>query len=241
MSRKVVLDTETTGIELAQGNRIIEVACVEIVDRRITRRQYQAYVNPQHKVEAGAFAVHGLSDEFLAEKPLFESIAGELLDFIDGAELVIHNAEFDIGFLDAEFARLAAPRRRLREMCPVIDTLPMARAMFPGQRVTLDALCKRYDINNSARKLHGALLDAQLLAEVYLALTAGQTSFDLALEAAAPAAVEQIDVQRVPRHVLRADAAEQAAHAAWLDQLDKQVEGGSVWRRQDDAGAPISC
>lgn len=232
MSRKIVLDTETTGMDIEQGHRIIEIGCVEIADRRISEDGgFHRYINPEREIDAGAKAVHGLDEEFLRQHPPFADIAGEFLRYVDGAELLIHNAAFDVGFLNAELARLGGSPRRIEDVCTVTDTLALARTLYPGQRVSLDALCRRLDIDNSARTLHGARLDAHLLAEVYLAMTAGQISLELALdaarqvEAAAPRAVVAV------RHVLRADADERAAHAAWLDRLDHDCGGGSVWRR----------
>jgi len=172
--RQVVLDTETTGLSVERGHRVVEIGCIELVERRPSGRRFQRYLNPQRPMDAGAQEVTGISDEFLADKPLFADVADEFVAFIEGAELVIHNAAFDVGFLDAELARLGRGHPPLREMCPVIDSLQIARERFPGQRNSLDALCKRLQVDNAHRTLHGALLDAQLLAEVYLNLTAGQ-------------------------------------------------------------------
>ena len=238
MSRIVVLDTETTGLEVAQGHRIIEIGCIELCERRRSGRTFHRYLNPERRVDAGALAVHGLDDAFLADKPRFAEVADELLELIRGAELVIHNAAFDVGFLDAELARLNPPRGRVSEFASVLDTLALARQRYPGQRNSLDALCKRLGIDNSARELHGALLDAELLAEVFISLTAGQNALDLELDEARPAAaapVGALPLTRRPR-VLRADAAEQAAHAARLDALDRQCKARSVWRRQSEPG-----
>ncbi len=238
MSRIVVLDTETTGLEVAQGHRIIEIGCIELCERRRSGRTFHRYLNPERRVDAGALAVHGLDDAFLADKPRFAEVADELLELIRGAELVIHNAAFDVGFLDAELARLNPPRGRVSEFASVLDTLALARQRYPGQRNSLDALCKRLGIDNSARELHGALLDAELLAEVFISLTAGQTALDLDLEEARPAAAVPVGASPLTRRprVLRADAAEQAAHAARLDALDRQCKARSVWRRQSEPG-----
>ena len=171
--REVVLDTETTGIEVREGHRIIEIGCVELLDRRLTGRHFHVYINPEREVEEGAFQVHGISDEFLADKPLFADVADEFMDFIRGAQLVIHNAAFDVGFIDAELERLGR-HGCVADHCSVVDTLLLARHKHPGQRNTLDALCKRYGVDNSQRELHGALLDAEILADVYLIMTGGR-------------------------------------------------------------------
>ncbi len=178
MSRIVVLDTETTGLDAESGHRIIEIGCIELVNRKITGQRFHYYLNPQREVDEGAFRVHGLSTSFLQDKPLFSSIVAELIDFISGSEVVIHNAIFDVKFLDAELARLTA-FKAFSEYCSIKDTLVMARAKHPGQKNNLDALCKRYKVDNQHRELHGALLDADILARVYLAMTGGQVSFDL--------------------------------------------------------------
>ncbi|PKM05413.1 MAG: DNA polymerase III subunit epsilon [Gammaproteobacteria bacterium HGW-Gammaproteobacteria-6] len=178
--REVVLDTETTGIDPKDGHRIIEIGCVELLDRRLTGRHFHAYINPQREVEEGALAVHGISDEFLADKPLFADVVSDFMQFVRGARLVIHNAPFDIGFLDAELQRLGGDMGRMADHCGVLDTLAMAREKHPGQRNSLDALCKRYMVDNSQRDLHGALLDAEILADVYLIMTGGQTALSLA-------------------------------------------------------------
>ncbi|MEM1081139.1 MAG: DNA polymerase III subunit epsilon, partial [Pseudomonadota bacterium] len=178
--RQIILDTETTGLEPEEGHRIIEVGCLEMIDRRLTGRSFHEYINPERDVESGALSVHGLSNEFLQDKPRFAEVAGDLMDFIRDAELVIHNAPFDVGFLDAEFARLVEPVAT-HQLAEVLDTLQLAREIHPGQRVSLDALCKRYEVDNSNRTLHGALLDAELLADVYLLMTGGQVSMALNL------------------------------------------------------------
>jgi len=177
--RQVVLDTETTGLETSRGHRIIEIGCVELIDRRITDKHWHFYINPQREIDAGAFAVHGISNESLQDKPLFSDVAQDFVDYIKGAELVIHNANFDVGFLDHEFAKLDGESTRISSICSVLDTLVMARQKHPGQKNNLDALCRRYFIDNSQRSLHGALLDARILADVYLAMTGGQTLLSL--------------------------------------------------------------
>jgi DNA polymerase-3 subunit epsilon len=232
MSRLVVLDTETTGLEVAHGHRVIEIGCVELLERRPSGRHFHRYLNPERDIDAGAAQIHGLNADFLADKPRFADIAAEFIDFIDGTELVIHNAEFDVGFLDAELQRLDGHFGSIARHAQVIDTLSMARRLYPGQRNALDALCKRLGVDNSGRQLHGALLDAQLLADVYLAMTAGQASLELAFAAlASPARAKSVPAAARSRKVLAADASEQSAHSAWLDLLDKECAGGSVWRR----------
>ncbi len=172
--RQVVLDTETTGLEVKQGHRIIEIGCVELINRRLTGRHYHQYVNPQRAVDEGALAVHGIGDDFLADKPLFAQVADEFMEFVQGAELVIHNAPFDLGFLDAEILRCRPDTPTLEQQYQIVDTLIMARQKHPGQRNNLDALCTRYGVDNTKRDLHGALLDAEILADVFLAMTGGQ-------------------------------------------------------------------
>jgi DNA polymerase-3 subunit epsilon len=234
--RQVVLDTETTGLEVRQGHRLIEIACVEMIERRPSGRHYQTYLNPDRAIDEGARQVTGIEDEFLLDKPHFEDVVDEFLAFIDGAELIIHNASFDVGFLDAELARAGAHYGRIADRCAVLDTLAMARERYPGQRNNLDALCKRLGVDNSARDLHGGLIDAQLLAEVYLAMTSGQVALDLGFEEAAEtvsaAVLQPVVLTRRPR-VLRASADEVAAHERRLDALDKSAgEGSSLWRRE---------
>src|SRR3954464_10920788 len=186
--RQIVLDTETTGLEHATGHRIVEIGCVEIVNRRLTGRKFHKYVNPEREIDAGALAVHGIGPELLRGAPKFAEIADELVAFISGAELVIHNAPFDVGFVDAELARLPGDPRTVAQLCRVLDTLALARSLHPGQRNSLDALCKRYSVDNSKRDLHGALLDAGILVDVYLAMTGGQSALALDVSAAREAA-----------------------------------------------------
>ncbi|WEN14003.1 DNA polymerase III subunit epsilon [Rhodanobacter sp. AS-Z3] len=231
--RQIILDTETTGLEVRQGHRLVEIACVEMVERRLTGRHYQTYLNPDRAIDEGARLVTGIEDEFLLDKPRFPEVVEEFLAFIDGAELVIHNASFDIGFLDAELARLDRGVGRISDRCTVLDTLAMARERYPGQRNSLDALCKRLGVDNSRRDLHGGLIDAQLLADVYLAMTSGQVAFDLGFDAVG----EQGDVVvaaplelRVRPRVLAASPEELALHEQRLDVLDKAAGGVSVWR-----------
>lgn len=232
--RQVVLDTETTGLEVRQGHRLVEIACVEMVGRRLTGRHYQTYLNPDRAIDEGARQVTGIEDEFLLDKPRFAEVVDEFLAFIDGAELIIHNASFDIGFLDAELARLDNGAGRIGDRCSVLDTLAMARERYPGQRNNLDALCKRLGVDNSRRDLHGGLIDAQLLADVYLAMTSGQVALDLGFESAAESAgaIEVVPVVlRARPRVLRATVEEVALHEQRLDALDKSVADGSVWRK----------
>ena len=237
--RQIVLDTETTGLSWEKGNRVVEIGCVELLERRPTGRTFQCYLDPECDFEPGAQEVTGLTREFLADKPKVADVVDEFLAFVDGAELVIHNAAFDLGFLDAELARLDGPRPRLRDCCTVEDSLELARQRYPGQRNSLDALCRRLGVDNSHRQLHGALLDAQLLAEAYLALTAGQgeIGFESATDgAAAPgAAVLALPGEGARPRVL-VMAGEREAHEARLAQLRKRA-GSVVWDRLAEAPA----
>ncbi|HEY1611094.1 MAG TPA: DNA polymerase III subunit epsilon [Paraburkholderia sp.] len=233
--RQIILDTETTGLNARTGDRIIELGCVELVNRRLTGNNLHFYVNPERDSDPGALAVHGLTTEFLRDKPKFAEVASQFLDFVRGADLIIHNAPFDIGFLDVELALLGLPG--VGEHCgEVIDTLVQAKQMFPGKRNSLDALCDRFGISNAHRTLHGALLDSELLAEVYLAMTRGQESLviDMLGEPAAKREVATLGVQfeALALPVISADAEELAAHQAVLDGLDKAIKGTSVWRTQ---------
>lgn len=229
--RQVVLDTETTGLEWQKGNRVVEIGCVEMLERRPTGRTFHRYLKPDREFEPGAQEVTGLTLEFLADKPRFAEIVGEFLDFIDGAELIIHNAAFDLGFLNAELARLDG-LGRIQDRCTVEDTLLMARQRYPGQRNSLDALCKRLGVDNSQRQLHGALLDAQILMDVYLALTSGQGEIGFDSEAAPQAATEVAFVveagEAAPRPRVRVSAEEADAHAARLAGLAKKA-GRCTW------------
>ncbi|WP_458072187.1 DNA polymerase III subunit epsilon [Rhodanobacter sp. BL-MT-08] len=232
--RQVVLDTETTGLEVRQGHRLVEIACVELVERRLTGRYYQTYLNPGRPMDEGARQVTGIEDEFLLDKPLFADVVQEFLTFIDGAELIIHNASFDVGFLDAELAALEQGLGCITDRCSVLDTLKMARDRYPGQRNSLDALCKRLGVDNSRRDLHGGLIDAQLLADVYLAMTSGQVAFDLGFETAGEekhtVTLTPITLRARPR-ILRAAADELLLHEQRLDALDKSAGGKSLWRQ----------
>lgn len=234
--REVVLDTETTGIDPKSGHRIIEIGCVELLDRRLTGRHFHAYINPEREVEEGAFAVHGISDAFLADKPLFAAVANDFMQFVKGARLVIHNAPFDIGFLDMELERLGGLLGKMAEHCGVVDTLTMAREKHPGQRNSLDALCKRYMVDNSQRDLHGALLDAEILADVYLTMTGGQTALLLAGQGTdsdtnshGVTSVRRLDpTKRGALKVISPSPAEMEAHAERLAAIEKAA-GFVVW------------
>ncbi|HAC33718.1 MAG TPA: DNA polymerase III subunit epsilon [Gammaproteobacteria bacterium] len=235
--RQVVLDTETTGLSTADGHRIIEIGCVELINRRLTRHRYHQYIRPDREVDSGAVEVHGITNEFLADKPLFAEIAGDFLAFIDQSELIIHNAPFDVGFIDYELSLLESPLPPVAERCSVLDTLQLARYHHPGQRNTLDALCRRYEIDNSQRDLHGALLDAELLADVYLAMTGGQAS--LLLDEQERTVNNQqnqspvlIGSDREALAVVRASDDERAAHDAFLKLIDEQSESGCGWLQQ---------
>jgi DNA polymerase-3 subunit epsilon len=232
--RQVVLDTETTGLEVEHDHRIIEIGCVELYNRRLTGRVFHRYLNPQRDIDEGAQAVHGLTLERLKLEPMFEQVAGEFLEFIQDAELIIHNAAFDVTFLDAELKRINNARR-IAELCRVLDSLSLARKMHPGQRNTLDALCKRYSVDNSHRDYHGALLDARILAEVYLAMTGGQVTLSLSAESDLRSFERsggtQRPVQRRNLVVIAATDEELAAHGAVLDLIDKASRGATVWRR----------
>jgi DNA polymerase-3 subunit epsilon len=233
--RQVIFDTETTGLDPAQGHRIIEVGAIELVNRRKTGRTYHKYFKPDREVDAGALAVHGITNEFLSTQPRFGELADELLEFLSGAELVIHNAAFDVGFVDAELKRLKR-KQVISDLCTVYDTLALARKLHPGQRNSLDALCKRYAVDNSNREYHGALLDAQLLLDVYLAMTGGQTK--LILDDARPAGAEDSTTLRSgwtrpagALGVLSAREDELRAHEQMLSRLDKLSGGKTVWRK----------
>ena len=231
--RQVVLDTETTGLEVSQGHRIIEVGCVEILHRRTTDQQFHQFLNPEREIDAGAQEVHGISLEFLADKPKFADIADDFIEFVTDAELIIHNASFDVGFINAELKLVGHSVKDINDCCKVVDSLGMARKMHPGQKNNLDALCKRYEIDNSHRELHGALLDAQILADVYLALTGGQTTLSLAANSGAAAksnnAHNGIDTNRDALKVIYASDEELQAHNAFLNKIQQESEAGCVW------------
>lgn len=233
--RQIIFDTETTGLEPAQGHRIIEIGAVELVNRRLTGRTFQRYLNPERPIDAGAQAVHGLSLEFLSTQPKFAEVVDDLVEFISGSELIIHNAPFDVGFLEHEFGRLPPPHRLVTDLCTVLDTLVLARQMHPGQRNSLDALCKRYNVDNSNRDLHGALLDARILVDVYLAMTGGQGDLSLRSEVANDTTHARASSRRrsplvVDIPIIRANDAELAGHEAMLDRITKQSKGKCLFR-----------
>lgn len=225
--RQIVLDTETTGLEPEQGHRIIEVGCVELFERRPTGNNFHQYIQPDKTIDAGAVEVHGITNEFLADKPRFEGISDDLIAYLSGADLVIHNAPFDVGFLNAEFSRLDNPVK-IVDICTVTDTLVMARTMHPGQRNSLDALCGRYDVSNAGREKHGALLDAEILTDVYLAMTGGQTALSLDAEVVSddPGATGATGIRRIvnggPLRVIRVNATEQAQHQQRLAEISQK-------------------
>ena len=233
--RQIVLDTETTGLDHSQGHRIIEIGCVEIENRRLTENKFHCYLNPNREVDEAAFEVHGLSDQFLADKPGFHQVAEEFLAFVADTELIIHNAPFDIGFLNSELARLGAEQPGLDKCCTVVDTLLLARKKHPGQRNNLDALCKRYGVDNTQRELHGALLDAEILADVYLLMTSGQSSLLLQDEESANAQVvstlKQLDPNRAETTIIRANDEELLAHRDRLEAIAEVSADGCLWLR----------
>lgn len=232
--RQIVLDTETTGLEAGQGHRIIEIGCVELVNRRLTGRNFHKYLNPERDIDEGAAEVHGMRLEDLKDKPRFADVAAELVEFVAGTELIIHNAPFDLAFLDAELARIPGESRRMRQLCLVLDTLELARQMHPGQRNSLDALCKRYAVDNSSREWHGALLDAKILSDVYLAMTGGQATLTLDSSSAGAngtGGASRLGARPVGLRVIRATEEESAAHERTLDVIDKSCGGTAVWRR----------
>lgn len=231
--RQIVLDTETTGLEPYDGHRIIEIGCVELVNRKFTGNHYHQYLQPDREIDQGAMEVHGITNEFLEDKPRFVDVVDEFLEFIEGAELVIHNAPFDVGFLDHELSLLDTNKGKLSDYCSVLDTLVLARQMHPGQRNSLDALCKRYEIDNSHRELHGALLDSEILADVYLRMTGGQTSLTLGRQNAAnqqttETTVRRISTNRQPLKVIKASEQEATEHQKKLSSLND-----AIWNQQE--------
>jgi DNA polymerase-3 subunit epsilon len=228
--RQIILDTETTGLEPKKGHRIIEVGCVEVINRRLTGNNFHYYLNPQRDIDEGAVAVHGLTSEFLAEKPLYEDIAEELYSYLKGAEVVIHNAAFDVGFINHEYHLMGSKHSDMASWCDIIDSLHMARKMFPGQRNSLDALCKRYEIDNSQRQLHGALLDAEILADVYLMMTGGQNSL-FAEESTTNIEFtpKVFDTNRAKLPVIKASKGELTHHLERLAAISKASGAESVW------------
>lgn len=231
-ARQIVLDTETTGIRVEDGHKLIEIGCVEMVNRKLTGQHYHCYINPEREVEAGAFAVHGISSQFLNDKPIFKVIVKEFMDFVIGAELIIHNAPFDLSFINKELSSINSEWKNINDHCQVIDTLQLARKLHAGQRNTLDALCKRYNVDNSKRELHGALLDAHLLAQVYLAMTGGQGSFFDALtenqaQDSKSITAATMTVQQHKLTVLHANSEELTEHEKYLENLKRN--GKCIW------------
>ena len=241
--RQVVLDTETTGLETAHGHRIIESGCVEMINRRLTGNNFHQYIQPEREIDDGAMEVHGITQEFLVDKPRFAEISNDLLAYLGDAELIIHNAPFDIGFLNYEFQMILGEQFDLTNQCEVLDTLAMARQMHPGVRNSLDALCKRYSVDNSGRELHGALLDSEILADVYLAMTGGQSS--LSLDASEEvgrmkqSTINRIDSNRPALAVIKPSGTELSEHEKYLDRLEKDT-GSCVWRQERVAEAASS-
>ncbi len=234
--RQIVLDTETTGLEPQQGHRVIEIGAVELIDRKLTGRHFHKYLNPERDIDDGAFEVHGLSQEFLSDKPRFAEVVDDFVSFVKNTEVIIHNAGFDVSFLDYEFSLLKQSPGKMASLCRITDSLAMARHKHPGQKNNLDALCRRYQVDNSARTLHGALLDAEILADVYLAITGGQTALfasaqndaiEMGFDPAQPASLPD---DRPPLKVIMPSAEELAAHEALLDTLDA-ASGASLWRQ----------
>jgi len=236
--RQIVLDTETTGLEYAQGHRIIEIGCVEMVNRRLTGERYHQYLHPDRDIDEAAMEVHGITLESLAEKPRFAEIADDLMNFLKGAELIIHNAPFDLGFLNNELSLLGGDWERIETYCAIVDTLGLARKLHPGQKNSLDALCRRYHIDNSQRSLHGALLDAEILADVYRAMTGGQGSLllggadEMAANGGAP--IRRLAGDRLALPIICADEKELALHQQHLELIDRESGGRCVWKKLED-------
>ncbi|MGE7954992.1 DNA polymerase III subunit epsilon [Pseudomonas sp. NPDC089530] len=247
--RKVVLDTETTGMPVTDGHRIIEIGCVELMGRRLTGRHFHVYLQPDRESDEGAIGVHGITNEFLVGKPRFAEVADEFFEFIQGAQLIIHNAAFDVGFINNEFALIGQhDRADITQHCSILDTLLMARERHPGQRNSLDALCKRYDVDNSGRELHGALLDSEILADVYLTMTGGQTSLSLAGNGAdgsgdgisRASAIRRLPADRQRGRIIQASEAELAEHLARLEIIAKSAGGPALWTQLAEAKAQQS-
>lgn len=233
--RQIVLDTETTGLEPSQNHRVIEIGCVELQNRKLTGNHYHQYINPEREIDEGALSVHGISSEFLADKPVFAKIAEEFLAFVRGAELIIHNAPFDVGFLNHEFAKLDGSFGKLEDHCGIVDSLVLARQKHPGQKNNLDALCKRYMVDNSQRDLHGALLDAEILADVYLLMTGGQVNLMLSNrgndgeESSGTTGIRRLPAERPPLTVIRADQQELELHQHKLAEIGKASDSDRLW------------
>ncbi len=233
--RQIVLDTETTGLDPEQGHRIIEIGCVELVNRKHTKQHYHQYINPEREVDAGALEVHGISNEFLSDKPVFSKVVSDFIEFVEGAELIIHNAPFDIGFINHELKLCNYGIESIADICTVTDSLQMARKKHPGQKNNLDTLCKRYTVDNSGRELHGALLDSEILADVYLLMTGGQTS--LTLNASGQEASDddlsvaplRVSSERTSRLVITPSEKEIAEHKKLLDKINRKSDNGCIW------------
>lgn len=244
--RQIVLDTETTGLEPSQGHRIIEIGCVEVINRRVTQNNFHQYINPKREIDEGAIEVHGITNEFLSDKPLFQDIADDFLRFVDGAELVIHNAPFDVGFINHELKLLGTGIKQIEDICSIRDTLAMARQMHPGQKNSLDALCKRYEIDNSSRTLHGALLDAEILADVYLTMTGGQVHLSLHGddEADGAGARTELSPRPVERNqklrVIRASETELLEHENRINAISQACGKEAVWLRLGETEDPVT-
>ncbi len=234
--RYIVLDTETTGLETSQGHRIIEIGCVEVIDRKITGNTYHQYINPEREIDDGAIEVHGITNEFLSDKPKFQDIATDFMNFINGSELIIHNARFDVGFINYELSKLKGSVKKVEDSCTVLDTLALARKLHPGQKNNLDALCKRYAVNNSERDLHGALLDAEILSDVYLAMTGGQVKLSLdnfsegLSDNDAQSQIRRVDASRAKLRVITPSSIEIEAHELKLNAIEKNSNDTSLWR-----------
>ncbi len=236
--RQIVLDTETTGLEPSQGHRIIEIGCVELVNRKLTGNHYHQYIRPEREIDEGAIEVHGITNEFLADKPVFSEIVRDFIQFVDGAELVIHNAPFDVGFINHELRLLDPNATALEERCKIMDSLQLARRMHPGQKNNLDALCKRYAVDNSQRELHGALLDAEILADVYLLMTGGQTRLALGQQGSdefgdEAEAVRRVDAAKRRPRILKATEDELQKHREKLAVVDKASGGNCLWLKME--------
>jgi len=233
--RQIILDTETTGLEPTRGHKIIEIGCVEMIDRKLTGNHFHVYINPQREVEEGAIEVHGITNEFLQDKPLFKDVVQDFIDYVKDSELVIHNAPFDIGFLNHEIKMLKKPLGEMTDFCRVLDTLVLARQMHPGQKNSLDALCKRYFIDNSHREVHGALLDSEILAEVYLGMTGGQTDLtlthkqDYLTSNRDSGGIRRLAKERLPFKVVTASTDEQSEHDAYMKSMAEQNGGKVIW------------
>ena len=228
MSRQIILDTETTGLDVTRNHKIIEIGCIELIDRKFTGNKFHMYLNPMREIDQGAISVHGITNEFLKDKPLFNDVKKDLIEFIDGSELVIHNAPFDIGFLEHEFKR-AKQKVEISSICKIFDTLVFARKLHPGQKNSLDALCKRYGVDNSSRDFHGALLDARILGDVYLLMTGGQTSFDLAKNIDDKKEIIGERTNNVKSPIFRANEEELREHNKLCSKIDEVSNGRCIW------------